>query len=65
MAQRDAADRLNSEEGGKLPTVGLKSPNDLDIALRQNKWLGEILERFEEMALPDSWLAAGSIAQTI
>jgi len=39
--------------------------NDLEIALRQNMWLGEILERFEEIALPDSWLVAGAIAQTI
>ena len=45
--------------------VGLKTQNDLEIALRQNKWLGEILEKFEEIALPDSWLVAGCIAQTI
>jgi len=48
-----------------MPTVGPKSLNDLEIALGQNKWLGEILDRFEELALPDSWLVAGSIAQTI
>jgi hypothetical protein len=45
--------------------VGLKTQNDLEIALQQNKWLGEILERFEEVTLPDSWLVAGCIAQTI
>jgi len=45
--------------------VRLKTQNDLEIALRQNKWLGEVLERFEEVALPDSWLVAGCIAQTI
>src|SRR6476661_3539677 len=45
--------------------VRLKTQNDLEIALRQNKWLGEILERFEEVALPDTWLVAGCIAQTI
>ena len=45
--------------------VGLKMLNDLETALRQNKWLGDILERFEEVALPDSWLVAGCIAQTI
>ena len=39
--------------------------DDLEVALGQNKWLGEILDRFEEIALPDSWLVAGSIAQTI
>src|SRR5580704_17633427 len=49
----------------KLPMVGLMTLNDLEIALRQNMWLGEILERFEEIALPDSWLVAGCIAQTI
>ena len=43
----------------------LKTQNNLEIALRQNKWLGEVLERFEEVALPDSWLAACCIAQTI
>ena len=47
-----------------MPTVGLEALNDLKIALGQNKWLGEILERFEEVALPDSWLVAGCIAQT-
>ena len=45
--------------------VGLKTQNDLEIALRQNMWLGEILERFEEIVLPDCWLVAGAIAQTI
>src|ERR1700737_3684514 len=45
--------------------VGLMTLNDLEIALRQNKWLGEVLERFEEVALPNSWLVAGCIAQTI
>ena len=45
--------------------MGLKTLNDLEIALRQNMWLGEILERFEEIVLPDSWLVAGAIAQTI
>jgi hypothetical protein len=40
--------------------VGLKRQNDLEIALRQNMWLGEILERFEEVALPDTWLVAGA-----
>jgi uncharacterized protein len=39
--------------------------DELAAALGQNKWLGEILERFEETALPDSWLVAGCIAQTI
>jgi hypothetical protein len=38
---------------------------DLEPALRQNYWLWELLERFEEIALPDSWLVAGSIAQTV
>src|SRR5215471_10746785 len=37
----------------------------LTVALKQNKWLDEILGRFEEIALPDSWLVSGCIAQTI
>ena len=37
----------------------------LEAALRRNKWLWEILERFNEVGLPDCWLVAGSIAQTV
>jgi hypothetical protein len=32
--------------------------NNLRVALAQNKWLEEILGRFEEIDLPDSWLVA-------
>ena len=42
-----------------------KTQNDLEIALQQNMWLREILERFEEIVLPDYWLVAGAIAHTI
>jgi hypothetical protein len=45
--------------------MGLKTQNDLEIAVQQNKWLEEILEKFEAVALPDGWLVAGCIAQTI
>lgn len=38
--------------------------NDLMISLGQNKWLEEILGRFAEVGLPDSWVAGGCIAQT-
>ena len=41
------------------------SADELAVALRRNQWLWEILERFEEIALPDSWLVAGGIAQTV
>jgi len=37
----------------------------LEAALRQNEPLWEILERFDEVALPDGWLVAGAVAQTI
>jgi len=37
----------------------------LEAALQRNKWLSEILERFDEIGLPDAWLVAGAIAQTI
>jgi uncharacterized protein len=39
--------------------------NNLEITIRQNQSLTEILERFGEIALPDSWMVAGCIAQTI
>jgi hypothetical protein len=37
----------------------------LELALQQNPSLSKILERFDKIALPDAWLAAGSIAQTV
>jgi len=37
----------------------------LETALRQNRWVAEILDRFEEIALPDAWLVAGCLAQTV
>ncbi len=37
----------------------------LEAALRQNEWVWEILTRFDEVALPDGWLVAGCIAQTV
>jgi uncharacterized protein len=49
----------------ELQTMGSEALNDLIVSLGQNKWLEEILGRFEEIALPDSWLVAGCIAQTI
>ena len=33
--------------------------------LRQNEWLWNILQGFDEIGLPDCWLVAGSIAQTV
>jgi hypothetical protein len=48
-----------------LQTVGSETLNSLRVALGQNQWLEEILGRFDEIALPDSWLVAGGIAQTI
>jgi uncharacterized protein len=41
------------------------SANELHVSLRQNQCLADILERFDEIALPDAWLVAGCIAQTI
>ena len=49
----------------KLETVRSEILNILTVGLKQNKWLDEILGRFDEIALPDSWLVAGCIAQTI
>jgi uncharacterized protein len=44
---------------------GSASANELHVSLRQNQCLADILERFDEIALPDAWLVAGCIAQTI
>jgi uncharacterized protein len=45
--------------------MGPGSANELHVSLRQNQCLADILERFDETALPDAWLVAGCIAQTI
>jgi len=37
----------------------------LEAAVRGNPWLAAILDRFDAIALPDAWLVAGAIAQTI
>jgi uncharacterized protein len=37
----------------------------LEAALRRNPCLSEILDRFDEIVLPDAWVAAGCIAQTV
>jgi uncharacterized protein len=37
----------------------------LEAALQQNRSLWEILSRFDEIALPDAWLVAGAVAQTV
>jgi uncharacterized protein len=37
----------------------------LELALHQNPSLSEMLECFDKIALPDAWLVAGSIAQTV
>ena len=45
--------------------MGPRSANELHVSLRQNQCLTDILGRFDEIALPDAWLVAGCIAQTI
>lgn len=37
----------------------------LESQLRHNPWLWEVLQRFDEIGLPDCWLVAGCIAQTV
>jgi hypothetical protein len=37
----------------------------LAAVLRRNDWIREILDRFEAVALPDAWLVAGCLAQTV
>jgi hypothetical protein len=43
----------------------MQTMNNLRVALSQNRWIEEILTRFDEIDLPDSWLVAGCVAQTI
>ncbi len=45
--------------------MGSRCANELHVSLRQNQSLADILERFDEIALPDAWLVASCIAQTI
>jgi hypothetical protein len=45
--------------------MGPASANGLHVFVRQNQCLADILERFDDIALPDAWLVAGCIAQTI
>jgi hypothetical protein len=37
----------------------------LETQLRDNPWLWRMLQRFDEVRLPDSWIVAGCIAQTV
>jgi hypothetical protein len=37
----------------------------LESQLRHNPWLWEMLRRFDDIALPDCWIAAGCVAQTV
>ena len=37
----------------------------LESGLGQNSWLWEILRRFDEIGLPDCWIVAGYVAQTV
>jgi uncharacterized protein len=37
----------------------------LEVALQENRPLCEILGRFEEVDLPEGWLVAGAVAQTV
>jgi hypothetical protein len=37
----------------------------LHATLRRNPAIAELLDRFDEIALPDAWLVAGCLAQTV
>lgn len=37
----------------------------LESQLRENSWLWEMLRRFDVVGLPDGWIVAGCIAQTV
>ena len=38
---------------------------DLEAVLRGNPWLAALLDRFDSIALPDCWIVAGALAQTV
>ena len=38
---------------------------DLGTILRGNPWLAALLDRFDSIALPDCWIVAGALAQTV
>lgn len=37
----------------------------LEAQLRRNSWLWQMLRRFDDIGLPDCWIAAGCVAQTV
>jgi hypothetical protein len=57
---------MDRETAGDRDVAGVNGAGDrLEAALRQNRPLWEILDRFGEIGLPDAWLVAGAIAQTV
>src|SRR5215472_1194407 len=60
-----AADDEAADAGDSRDSSAMHIMNSLRLSLAQNKQIEEILGRFEEIDLPDSWLVAGCIAQTI
>ena len=42
----------------------MKLPDDIKSALRANTVVSEVLERWDEVALPDAWLVAGAVVQS-
>lgn len=38
---------------------------DLEAILRGNPWLAALFDRFDRIGLPDCWIVAGALAQTV
>ena len=38
---------------------------DLEAILRTNPWLATLLDRFDAIGLPDCWIVAGAVVQTV
>ncbi|MBC7636601.1 MAG: nucleotidyltransferase family protein, partial [Acetobacteraceae bacterium] len=38
---------------------------DLDTILRGNPWVAALLDRFDSIRLPDCWIVAGALVQTV
>jgi len=47
------------------PPSARSAVDRLQAALAQNRSLSELLARFDEIGLPDAWLVAGAITQTV
>ena len=51
---------MSAARSGRLMTSA-----DLEPILRTNPWVAALLDRFDTIALPDCWIVAGALVQTV